>query len=110
MKTSERLKSLKQAEPFVLRLADGRRIPEITAKHMRIMPGGGIPAQFAVRLLDLCGQLDSACSTSAGSGDVPTRPSKIGMPDHSDPEPPRHRSRLWDAIRMICGSLISYPI
>ena len=33
MKTSERLKSLKQAEPFVLRLADGRRIPEITAKH-----------------------------------------------------------------------------
>ena len=47
MKTSERLKSLKQAEPFVLRLADGRRIPEITAKHIRIMPGGGIPAQFA---------------------------------------------------------------
>jgi hypothetical protein len=29
MKTSERLKSLKQAEPFVLRLAAGRRIPEI---------------------------------------------------------------------------------
>ena len=50
MKTSERLKSLKQAEPFVLCLADGRRIPEITAKHMRIMPGGGIPAQFAARL------------------------------------------------------------
>ena len=51
MKTSERLKSLKQAEPFVLRLADGRRIPEITAKHMRIMPGGAIPAQFAAARL-----------------------------------------------------------
>ncbi len=110
MKTSERLKSLKQAEPFVLRLAAGRRIPEITAKHTRIMPGGGIPAQFAARVSHLCGQLDSACSTSARSGDVPTLPSKIGMPDHSDPEPPRHRSRLWDAIRMICGSLISCPI
>ncbi len=67
MKTSERLKSLKQAEPFVLRLADGRRIPEIAAKHMRIMPGGGIPAPFAARVSHLCGQLDSACSTSAGS-------------------------------------------